>query len=99
MYWLNILSSWLHEGVGVAISLEFKKDSTAISRRRCLSRYRLASRVLRDKILVSAMRASGKGYIRSSGSSNKLSDVSFFPPGLPKAEKRERWWVVRNRIR
>ena len=45
--------------------------------------------MLRDNVLVSIIRASGKGYMRSSGSSNKLSDVSF-PLGLPRTEKRER---------
>ena len=55
--------------------------------------------MLKDNVLVSAIRASGKGYIRSSGSSNKLSDVFFFPPGPPRTEKRNEMESAIRRMR
>jgi hypothetical protein len=86
LYLLKIFSRSVEEGV-CAFSRLFMYDCRAISRRRCLSRYRLASRELDglDFLDTSTEEGTEQRCIRSSGDPDELSEVAILSgdPRLP----------------
>lgn len=85
LYLLKSFSSSLEEGVDV-FSLLLMYDCRAVSRRRCLSRYRLASRELEALgFRMQILRGTEQRYTRSSGDPNELLEVAILSgePRLP----------------
>jgi len=83
LYLLNSFSSSLEDGgvAGGTASLAFMYDCRATSRRRCLSRYRFASRELgggRDSFFSDYTSAIGSGtYVAPVTLTNSLTSLSF----------------------